>query len=312
MAGRPQTIDVDDDDILDQTQVPEPRLKPATGQTSGGGEELARARAEIDTERRLRLDREKELATERGNSHSLRKRSLDDNLAAAKADAERTATDWQSAMDAADFAKAKELLRNQSRAEARLVQLEQQKEEVERAATRTNPDPQPKGGDPAEEWIASIPSAASRDWLRQHKDAVTDPEKNKRLVRAHHTAEDAGFAPDSPQYFKHLEVKLGYRRVESEPDNGDPPEEDATQSDDGDQTGEEAPAAKVAHRKAAVAAPPTRQGSPSTNGQPSGKYKLSPQERQAAAEMNMPEAEYAALQVKRHSAAFKNSRTFLR
>jgi hypothetical protein len=46
-------------------------------------------------------------------------------------------------------------------------------------------------------------------WLREHRDWVTDPKKNARLTSAHYDAEAEGLVPDTPEYFSHIEHKIG-------------------------------------------------------------------------------------------------------
>lgn len=57
---------------------------------------------------------------------------------------------------------------------------------------------------------------ASRQWLRGHKEFLTDPVKNAELTRAHHLALRAGHPANTPAYFEHVEQQLGLREAPEE------------------------------------------------------------------------------------------------
>src|SRR5574343_658852 len=68
--------------------------------------------------------------------------------------------------------------------------------------------------DPVESYIAGR-SAPTAQWLRSHTDYIIDPRKNAKMNAAHHDAVAEGFAPDTSQYFEHVEKFLGLKQ----PDN---------------------------------------------------------------------------------------------
>jgi hypothetical protein len=70
------------------------------------------------------------------------------------------------------------------------------------------------GADPVAAAIDSMThlSARQREWLKNHRDAYTDPAKNAYLSGAHWDAIRAGHAQDSDEYFRVLEERLGYRQ----------------------------------------------------------------------------------------------------
>ena len=79
--------------------------------------------------------------------------------------------------------------------------------------------------DPVESFIASR-TAPTQNWLRAHRDYLTDPKKNAKMQAAHYDAESEGIALDSPQYFDHIERFLGMKKAAEQQTNG----ADASQS----------------------------------------------------------------------------------
>lgn len=137
-----------------------------------------------------------------------------------------------------------------------LKQLKEGKENLE----RTRSEPVNNSADPVEAYISKF-SPRSQEYLRQHKDLVTDTSKNKRLIAAHYDAEAEGLAPDTDQYFAFIDQKLGYT------------------SETGQETGQ-----KQSSRRATPAAPVSRGGDLSSGGGSASQnvVKLSPGEARAA------------------------------
>lgn len=130
-----------------------------------------------------------------------------------------------------------------------LKQLREGKDTLE----RTRAEPQ-VSSDPVEAYIAKF-SPRSQEYLRQHRDFVTDASKNKKLIAAHYEAEAEGLAPDTDQYFSFIDEKLGF-------------------------SGEPAP--KAPSRRATPAAPVSRGGDLSSGTPSTNVVKLSPGEARAA------------------------------
>lgn len=87
-------------------------------------------------------------------------------------------------------------------------------QDIEAAKNGPRIDP---NADPVEQYIAATPSMPPRSqkWLREHPDFVTDPDKNSDLVAAHYSALGQKIIPNSADYFKHLEEKLGLRQADA-------------------------------------------------------------------------------------------------
>ncbi len=212
--------------------------------------------------------------------------SIVNAISAVTSEAERAEQDLKIAGEAQDWgalAKAQAML---SRANTRLVQLEDGKASLETRAERAketakNPPP---AGDPIQAHIDSIPGLfpAQREWLGKHRELMTDPKKNIRLQNAHIDAEEAGHPAGSEAYFKFMEERLGYRKVEAPVRNND-------EEDDAD-TNERPPI---------VSAPPSRDPpSAGTGKQTPTRITLSPDERAHAAASGISEIEYARQKLK--------------
>jgi hypothetical protein len=52
-------------------------------------------------------------------------------------------------------------------------------------------------------------SEATANWLRAHPEHVRDPKKLAKLQAAHFDAEAEGLVPDTPEYFEHIERRVG-------------------------------------------------------------------------------------------------------
>ena len=207
-------------------------------------------------------------------------------ISASNADVERAEQVLQQAGESQDWAAIAKAQAVIGRASARLVQLEDGKAVLEARAEKAkkeaaNPtQPQAQTGDPVENHINSIQGLlpAQRDWLKNHRELMTDPRKNTRLQNAHLDAEDAGIRAGSEDYFKFLEERLGYRKAESNED------------DDGEDN---------TARAAAVSAPPSRDVPSAGSGRPSPtRVTLTAEERAHAAASGISEIDYARNKLK--------------
>jgi hypothetical protein len=86
-------------------------------------------------------------------------------------------------------------------------------EPIEADQVRRPPPTGDSAADPVDQFIASK-SKPTADWLRAHRDWITDPAKANKLTEAHFNAVNAGYAVDTPQYFAHVETFIGLRQAE--------------------------------------------------------------------------------------------------
>jgi hypothetical protein len=180
--------------------------------------------------------------------------------AQAKRRAALEAGDWDAEATASDELMALKV--KQSRLNEGKTAIEQQMEAAKAAPA-----------DPVDAYVSHLaPAAAS--WVRSHPEVVTDPRKNAKLTAAHWDAVGEGLAMNSPEYFAHIEERMGYgeRQRQEEPRRDNPQAE---------------------RRQAAPAAPPSRDV-PNGNGQTrTTQIRLSAGEREAARMSGMTDIEYA-------------------
>lgn len=144
-----------------------------------------------------------------------RKGSIDQGIAAAKADADAAESDYERAMNDGDFKAAARAQRRMASAEATIQRLDGAKEDIEVVKPAGKPATErraaPQQVDQVESYISKF-TPQSQAWLRNHRDYASDSTKNAKLITAHHVAVDAGLTPDSPEYFEAIETKLGLRQ----------------------------------------------------------------------------------------------------
>jgi len=140
----------------------------------------------------------------------------------AAASAER---DYATAMAAGDYAMAAKAQRIMAQAESHLLQLNNGKQRLEETLQQPTegsvqepeiPSFEPRIQHDPVEMYASKLAPKSAQWLREHPDAVN---KIGKLTRAHADAVDDGIVPESADYFRYIESRLGYSNQFDDDDN---------------------------------------------------------------------------------------------
>ncbi len=184
------------------------------------GRQAAEVRARQADEGRRQA--EEEARTARTEATDSRLSSIDQAIEAAKAAADSANSEYTAALEAGDWKKAGDAQRKLARAEAQGVQYEQNKAVWE--AQKTQPESQRKqpAGDQVENYINQVASQTpnSANWLRNHREWITDPKKNAKLTAAHWDAVGEGIAVDTPQYFSHVEKVIGLETKPESKSNG--------------------------------------------------------------------------------------------
>lgn len=67
--------------------------------------------------------------------------------------------------------------------------------------------------DPVEQYTKTL-TAQSAAWIRSHPEVVKEADKRSALERAHYSALGEGITPDTPEYFAHMDKKMGYAQPE--------------------------------------------------------------------------------------------------
>jgi hypothetical protein len=120
----------------------------------------------------------------------------------------------------------------------------------------------------------------SAQWLQSNRDHLKDSRSFRIMARAHEDAIDHGIIPESDDYFRFVENRLGIK--------GDSAPPDVAMS---------AAAAPVQRRQSPPAAPVSRQPS-NANGSRPHVVKLTPEQREAARISGVTEEEYARQMLK--------------
>ena len=185
-----------------------------------------------------------------------------------------------------DYDKAAELQEAMSVNAAKLLQLEHGFQEMQNRPrpepVRPVPPPQQQGPD-VDDLIQRV-TPLSAQWLQNNRDSLKDPRSFRIMARAHEDAIDHGIIPESDDYFRFVENRLGINRsVEA-------PVEPAMS----------AAAAPVQRRQSPPAAPVSRQPSNSSGNKPHV-VKLTPEQREAARISGVTEEEYARQMLKERS-----------
>lgn len=139
-------------------------------------------------------------------------------LDAATQQASSIKRDLANAMQEAEYTKVADLQEQLGRVAATIVQLESGKAEMERRAAmppqQQQQQPRQPAGDPIQADLQGR-TPRTRAWLEQHKDATgvpryyTDPKFQRRVIRSHEDAVDAGHAIDTDGYFDFINRSLG-------------------------------------------------------------------------------------------------------
>ena len=188
----------------------------------------------------------------------------------AQKEVEALTSGYEQALSSGDYGEVAKINAQLMRATARAERLETDKTHFSEQRERMVQE-QRAPADPVEATIAQL-SPASQAWMREHVDLVkpTGGVKGK-LIDAHEAAIEAGCAPDTPEYFSHVEQELGL--------GGDPEPAPLRQAP--------APA-----RRPAVSAPVSRRApnAPVT----AGTVTLKAHHRDAAQTSGITDAQYAA------------------
>lgn len=193
-------------------------------------------------------------------------------------------------MSIGDYDRAAELQETMSMNSAKLIQLEQGLQDM-KSRPRTEPvrpvaPPQNHGPD-VDSLIQQV-TPLSAQWLQNNRDHLREPKTFRIMARAHADAIDHGVIPESNEYFRFVESRLGIS--------------DRTQDSYGSQDASMSSAsAPVQRRQSPPAAPVSRQASSSSSN--THVVKLTPAQREAASISGLTEKEYAKYWLKERNKA---------
>ena len=230
-------------------------------------EKLARAEAE----KRARMAAEREYAAK--NEVTDTNLSLITNaISTTQQETAYLKTGYRDAMASGDYDKAAEIQQRMSDNAARLLQLENGKDALEKQA-RQAPVYQQQPVDPVEALAGQL-SPRSAAWIRSNPQFATDQRLFQKMIAAHNLALADGLTPDTDDYFATVEDALRIRRPE--PVYSDPMAEAAT----------------VTQKRSAPPAAPVSRGGAGMGSNPN-RVTLTAAEREMAQMMGMTDKDYA-------------------
>jgi hypothetical protein len=233
---------------------------------------------QLDTERAARADAERRAQDAAQQAYHARNEVDDTNLhlvnsaiETVKRNNDILKANYREAMIVGDYDKAAEVQEIMSSNQAKLLQLENGRRDMEVRPKQAPPRP----ADEIEALAVQV-TPASANWLRNNRQHLSDSRAVRKMFRAHEDAVDENITPDTREYFQFIEGRLGIGR-----DTYVAPEMDAM-----------AETAKVTQRRSAPpSAPVSRSGS--APGSRPNVVRLSNAEREMANMMGMTDMEYA-------------------
>ncbi len=163
---------------------------------------------------------EAEASRSRADSDEAKLDAINNAMVAAEAESKTAERELEQAISNADTKAQAEAYRKMSKAETAYGRLEdgksylesqikqanaQRKQQLEEAKKAPPPEA-PKSQDPID--LMQVPERA-REWLREHREYVTDPRKNAKLQNMHWEVLDGGHKEFSTAYFIEMEKLLG-------------------------------------------------------------------------------------------------------
>lgn len=249
--------------------------------------QLEAARAAAEDERKRRIDAEALANKKQEETYRFRNEAeksqydmIVNALAGVESEADLAQKEYETAISSGEWDKASKAQRIMSRAEAKLLSLEEGKSAIEARIERAkNEKPQPIKQDPFEQYLNQF-SRPTQEWLRDHPQTVKDPRLNAKTIAAHHDAVAEGLIQDTPEYFEYIEEQVGFRKKTADTEEYD------NLADAGN--GKEIPTKPYS-------APPSRESPNATGGKArsSRTVTLTPEQRAAAKASGISDAEYA-------------------
>lgn len=190
----------------------------------------AEARARADAETRAR-EAAREAEAARTGSQDVQRVSIENAISATEASIKAAKKTLSGLWAEGKFDEAADTQEEIAIAAAELAQLKAGKAALPATGTETTvgrvevrkPEPARPTQDQEFETRISQYSPRAQQWLREHRDAITDPVVNARLIRAHHVAVDQGLhsgearGEETDAYFDFLSQKLGYTNGGEQP-----------------------------------------------------------------------------------------------
>ena len=257
------------------TDDKQPKGKPDLSPEDG----IRELKVSLERERQARVEAERRAQQQAAQAH-LMTREVEDNQrqmlssALEMVNSERVLlrTQYAEAMSQGNYAMVAEINDRMNDLAVKANVIEQGRDAMEgqqKQQKQPVQQQQPYAGDPVETFAAQL-TPRSASWVREHPEFVRDQKLNRKMLAAHELAVADGIAPDSDEYFNHVESTLGVNRA-----SGDAQDEAPRQ------------------RKAAPAAAPVSRMGMNSDGSRPNVVRLSAEQREMAQMMGMTPEEYA-------------------
>lgn len=184
----------------------------ATQRATSAESEAQRATRERDEERQRREALETEVA-------DTRKATVESGLSAAEGQLKSAKEAYKRAFadgDADAAADAQVQIAEATSTIGRLKEAKADLVDTKPPPRKTDTPPPRTQADPIEAFIASR-TPKTQEWLRNNREWLDGGKKNSRLTAAHYDAEAEGIAPDTAEYFAHVEKYLGIKPKGDQP-----------------------------------------------------------------------------------------------
>lgn len=161
-------------------------------------------------------DAKREAETQRAEVIDTQAETVDSGIAAATDAVAAAKKEIKAAGEAGDHDAQADAYDRLATARARLERLSESKSDIaarkaEAARPTARKEEPAASGDPFDDYLTKF-TAPTADWMRSHKEWVTDPRKSLKLEAADRDARAEGLAPDSAEYFEHVETFIGLRK----------------------------------------------------------------------------------------------------
>ncbi len=179
--------------------------------------EAAQARATAAQQEATQARREADAAKTAAASSNLD--TITTALSSAQSDAEAAKRDIKNAIATGDADAQTDAYERLAKATTLAARYDEAKADLEarKAAPKVE---RVVPSDPVEAYVQNR-SEPTANWLREHRDFVTDQRKNAKLTSAHWDAVGEGIAPDTKEYFEHVEKFIGLRKADAVVTEGD-------------------------------------------------------------------------------------------
>ena len=167
------------------------------------------AREKAEQKVQLAAQQVKAAYTEVGDTNKQLVASAIDRL---KTENEILTASYAEAMQVNDYDRAAKLQAEMATNSSKLVQMENGYQEMQRNPPRIPEIPEPPKSDDVLEQIIESVSKDSARWLKSNREHLDSEKMIRRMFRAHEDAVDEGVIPDTPQYFRFIEDRLGINK----------------------------------------------------------------------------------------------------